>query len=349
MAYRGGMDAAARPSPRPLPVRGVNYDTGVNYEAGALSRRFWHPAAVRRDMRVIAGELGCTAVTVLGTDLDRLREAAKSALAEGLDVWVQPRLIEGTMPETLAHTARAARMAEGLRARHEGRVTLNVGCELSLFMKGVLPGTGFLWRMRGLVVYWMVMPVFNRRLNRHLRQAAAVAREHFGGPVTYSAGEWEGVDWGPFDYVGVDYYRDKANRGRYTEGLRRYQAHGKPVVITEFGCCSFRGAAERGGGGFMIVNWRQDPLTVKPGHVRDEGVQADYLESLVALYKREGVHGAFAYAFSEPRNLHTDDPRTDLDMASYGVVRIVAPETADGAEAWEPKAGFHRLAAAYAD
>lgn len=336
-------------STRPLPVRGINYDTGVNYEAGKLSREFWHPQAVARDMKVIATELGCTTVAVLGTDHERLREAAELALAEGMDVWLQPRLIEGTMSETREHVVQAARIAEDLRTRHGDRVTLNVGCELSLFMKGVLPGTHFLWRMRGLMVYWVVMPIFNRRLNRHLRQSAADARAHFGGPVTYSAGEWEGIDWSVFDYVGVDYYRDKANRGRYTDGLRALARHGKPVVITEFGCCSFRGAAAKGGGGFMIVNWRKEPHTIKPGHTRDEGEQADYLESLVALYKEERVHGAFVYAFSEPRNLHTDDPRTDLDMASYGVVRIVALETADAAETWERKLGFDRLAKSYAD
>lgn len=343
------MDMAALSPVRPLPVRGINYDTGVNYEPGKLSREFWHPAAVKRDMKVVAAELGCNAVTVLGTEHARLREAAELALAEGLEVWLQPRLIEGTMSQTREHLVQAARIAEGLRTRHGDRITLNVGCELSLFMKGVLPGRNFLWRMRGLMIYWVVMPVFNRRLNRHLRKAAAEAREHFGGPVTYSAGEWEGVDWSAFDYVGVDYYRDKANRGRYTQGLRALRRHGKPVVITEFGCCSFRGAADKGGGGFMIVNWREEPLTIKPGHTRDEGVQADYLESLVGLYKQEDVHGAFLYAFSEPRNLHTDDPRTDLDMASYGVVRIVAPETADAAETWERKVGFHRLAEAYGD
>jgi len=334
---------------RSLPVRGINYDTGVNYAANELSRAFWHASAVENDMEVIATELGCTAVAILGTKLERVEEAATLALGHHLDVWLQPRLIEGTWEESLELLGETARIAEDLRTRHHASVTLNVGCELSLFMKGILPGKDFLWRMRGLMVYWLAMPVFNRRLNAYLQTAAQTAREYFNGPITYSAGEWEGVDWEPFDYVGVDYYRDRHNRLTYVDGLRKLASHGKPVVVTEFGCCSFEGAHKKGGAGFMIVNWRGDPPTVKAGFVRDEQVQADYIEELVDLYKEEGIHGAFLYAFSEPRNIHTENPRTDLDMASYGLVKVVRGETADEPEVWNEKLAFSRLAGAYGD
>lgn len=332
-----------------LRTRGICYDTGVNYTPDALSRTFWHVEAVAADMRVIASDLGCTAVAIFGTRHERLRDAAELALAEGLDVWLQPRLIEATSSEMIDHMVEAAKLAEVLRERHPGKVTLNVGCELSLFMKGVLPGRNFMWRMRGLLVAWMAMPLFNRKLNVHLHLAATRAREHFGGPLAYSAGEWEGVDWRPFDSVGVDYYRERLNASTYVAGLRALARHGKPVIITEFGCCSFRGAARRGGGGFLIVNWLAQPPTVKRGHLRDEAEQAATIESLVRLYQEEGVDGAFVYAFSEPRNLHTDDPRTDLDMASYGIVKIVRRETADEPEEWQPKEAFVRLAALYRD
>jgi hypothetical protein len=325
-----------------LPVRGINYDTGVNYDGDALSRKFWHPKAVKRDMHVIAHELHCTAVTVLGTDIERLGQAAEYVLKEGMDAWIQPRLIEGTQEASLVHLGRAAELAEQLRRRYPGKVTLNVGCELSLFLKGILPGKNFQVRMRGLMVYWIIMPVFNRKLNKYLRKACDVARSRFKGPVTYSSGEWEGVDWEPFDYVGVDYYMETSNKLTYVSGLRGLHKHGKPVVITEFGCCSFKGADRKGGGGFMIVKWGNPP-TVKPGHERDEQVQADYIEKLAAIYKQEKVYAAFIYAFSEPRNVHTADPRTDLDMASYGVVKVMTPESKNAPEVWEPKAAFARI------
>jgi hypothetical protein len=41
--------------------RGINYDTGFA-PAGSMSRPDWDPAQVERDLRVIAGELHCTAV-----------------------------------------------------------------------------------------------------------------------------------------------------------------------------------------------------------------------------------------------------------------------------------------------
>jgi hypothetical protein len=87
----------------------------------------------------------------------------------------------------------------------------------------------------------------------------------------------------------------------------------------------------------------------KQGSFRDEQVQADYIEELVDLYKEEGIHGAFLYAFSEPRNIHTENPRTDLDMASYGLGKIVRGDTADEPEVWNEKLAFSRLAGAYGD
>jgi hypothetical protein len=321
-----------------LPVRGINYDTGVNYAPDEWSRDFWHPKAVKHDMQIIATEIGCTAVAIFGTSHERLRETAQLALEQGLDVWLQPRLIEGTQAETLEHLVETARIAEELQATHKNKVTLNVGCELSLFMKGILPGSSFLW---------MVMPIFNRILNKFLQTACVLAGKHFSGPLVYSAGEWEGIDWTPFDYVGVDYYRESSNASTYTSGLRQLKAHGKPVIITEFGCCCFKGADKKGGGGFLIVNWHKDMPTVKPGYNRHEQVQADYIRSLIEIYKDERIDGAFVYAFSEPRNVHTDDPQTDLDMASYGIVKITHRESAEKPETWEPKQAFATLTELY--
>jgi hypothetical protein len=242
----------------------------------------------------------------------------------------------------------AADIAEDLRRRGDREVVLTLGCELSLFLKGILPGRSFLWRMRSLYVAWMAMPFFDRRLNPYLDAACRTAREHFGGPLTYSAGEWEGVDWTPFDFVGVDLYRDGSNAGSYRDKLRGLAAHGKPVVITEFGCAAFTGAERKGGGAFLAIDWWQSPPVLKPGHVRDEAVQARYLGELISLYKQEAVEGAFVYAFSEPRNVHTDDPRTDLDMAGYGVVKVVQPATAEAPERWLPKLAFGVVSDAYA-
>jgi hypothetical protein len=147
-------------------------------------------------MRTIARELHCNAVSIIGTRHDRQRDAAEPALAEGLDVWLEPRLIDATWPDALAHVAVSAEISERLRGGSDRSIVLPLGCELSLFLEGILPGRSFMERMRALFITWIGMPLFGRRLNAYLRSAVAVARGRFDGRVAYAAGEWEGVDLG---------------------------------------------------------------------------------------------------------------------------------------------------------
>ena len=104
------------------------------------------------------------------------------------------------------------------------------------------------------------------RLNAFLAEAAAGARERFGGRITYASGPWEFVDWSPFDIVGVDAYRADYNAAVFREEVRAHAKHGKPVAVTEFGTCAYRDAGQRGG-----MAW-----TVPEGAVRDEGEQVRY-------------------------------------------------------------------------
>jgi hypothetical protein len=70
-------------------------------------------------------------------------------------------------------------------------------------------------------------------------------------------------------------------------------------------------------------------------------------QSAGGALSRRWHRGRLVYAFSEPRMVHTAEPRTDLDMASFGVVKVVEPATAETPERWEPKTAFRRLADAY--
>jgi hypothetical protein len=331
-----------------LSIRGINYDTGTNY-ANGLSRPIWHGPSVQRDMKVIAAELHCNAIAIFGTDIDRVAEAAKYAANEGLQIWLQPRLIEGTQKEVLQHLAEFAKLAESLRVKGAD-VTLNVGCEHSLFMQGIFPGITYGKRIPFMIIA-PIIPGFRHRLNTHLKKVSDVARTHFNGPITYSSGAWEKIDWTLFDYVGVDYYRDRQNQKHYEEGLQRLHKYGKPVIITEFGCCPFKGADKSSGAGFLAINWKSTPPTVKPNIVRDEETQARYLTEMVSIYKRNNVTGAFAFAFSEPSNPYSEKPEHDLDVASFGVVKITSnPDTyTNKLEAWEPKRGFSALAESYSN
>jgi hypothetical protein len=69
--------------------KGINYDTGFlpgNHD----SRPVFDQAVVAAEMRVIARELGCTAVRVSGSKPERISVAAQAAAAEGLEVWFAP-------------------------------------------------------------------------------------------------------------------------------------------------------------------------------------------------------------------------------------------------------------------
>lgn len=333
---------------RSLEFRGINYDAGVTFEGSYHTRPVWRLDDVQRDLEAIRGELSCNAVSIMATDHQRLAEAGELAADLGLFVWLQPRLFDVSGDEVVANLAGAADVAETLRSRCP-RVGLNVGCELTLSSRGIVPGGSFVRRGHLLPWFSWLKPLHDRRLDRLLRRLAAVGRDHFGGPLTYGAGDWESVDWELFDYVGLDTYRDGSNAGRYAEDLRRHVSRGKPVVVAEFGCCSFEGAAERGPNGFEVLDWRTGPPTVPAGVVRDEQVQADYIATSLDEFAAAGVNGAFLWGFSEPTLTHSAQQSEDLDLASSGIVKVLPPEpdARDPQEQWEPKAAFHTLAARY--
>jgi hypothetical protein len=319
--------AVSRPRGRPLALRGVNYDTDHDS---------WRADRARYDVRAIRRGLHSTAILILGSDLDRLATTATLAAREGLEVCIEARQFDQGPRQTLAFLTAVARAAEQLRREHPA-VGISVGCELTLFMQGLVPGRD--WRERaGNLGY----PGSNEHLNRFLGQARERARQVFGGWLTYSSGVWEDIDWQGFDALGIDLYRDSTNEATYAEDVRALHRHGKPVIITEFGCCTYRGADQLGGDGFDIVDWTVDPPLVKPGYVRDERVQADYLGELLDVYEAEGVHGAFVYDFVDRDSPYSPDPRHDLDMAGFTLVKALPSGE------WQPKLAFNTVARRFA-
>ena len=72
-----------------LTVRGISY---------LAARR---PDDVRRDLEVIARELHCTTVMLIGGDGERLIDAARTALELGLAVYVRPTSPSMAQPKLL--------------------------------------------------------------------------------------------------------------------------------------------------------------------------------------------------------------------------------------------------------
>jgi hypothetical protein len=333
--------------------KGINYDTGFYLDSRG-SRPEFSPDSVAREMRVIASELGCTAVRVSGGRPERLSVAAEAAAAEGLEVWFAPFPIDLPAGEAASLLADCADRAEHLR-RTGASVVLVAGCELTLFGTGFLPGATFPDRMTGLQApgpeLYAAYGALPGKLNAFLGETAEAARTRFGGPLTYASGMWEPVDWSPFDIVASDAYRDENNAATFSEEVRKLFAHGKPVAVTEFGCCPYAGAAAKGGTGWAIVEYAADPPRLDGDYTRDEGEQVRYFEELTQVFRTDGVDLAFWFTFAAyiaPRN--ADDPRLDLDLASYGVVSVLpgGPGTGYQGLGWTKRLLFDTLAKASA-
>jgi hypothetical protein len=334
--------------------KGVNYDIGTLTTRNTLSRETFDPAIVRREIEIIRTDLRCTAIRISGKDIERLAFAAEYALRQGLEVWFSPTLIDAREQETLTYITECARAAEKLREQAPNLVFV-VGLELTAFMRGLVDGNNILERLKTFMTPWrlikstIVRGSFNKNLNAFLLKATAMARECFHGQLTYASGSWEEVDWSLFDIVGVNHYRNVGNKKAYRENLRAYFLHGKPVVITEFGCCAYRGGEDKGGYGWAVVDWNKTPPQVRRGLARDETTQARYLIELLEVFEAEAVEGAFVFTFVSPCYPHHENPLYDLDMAGYGVVKTYLNHMGATYKdmPWEPKESFFKLAEYY--
>jgi hypothetical protein len=290
---------------------------------------------------VIRDDLHCTAVRLTGGDVARLDVVASIAAELGLEVWFSPFTNDLTEDELLAVLADCADRAERLRLAG-AKVVLLTGAELSMFTVGFLPGDTLEERLAVLAdpaELRAAIPAVPARLNDFLARAVAVVRSKFGGPVSYAAiPSFEGVDWTPFDFVSVDLYRSTQVADIFADAVKSLVEQGKPVVITEFGSATFRGAPDRGAhAGSIVVREGAVAVGLDGDYERDEDGQAAHIVELLDLFDEAGVDTAFVYAFA---NFHLPQ-RADLDLASYGVVRVI-----DGT-AWEPKAAFAALAERY--
>lgn len=326
---------------------GINYDTGI-FPGNRKSRPVFSAEQVEFDMNVIARDLHCAAVRITGGSPERLAVAADFAATAGLEVWFSPFPCELDEQEMLAVFEDCAGRAEALRRRSAAPVVLVVGCEVSLFGRGFLPGADAYARIRQLSEpspeLFAAYPEMIRRFNAFLAEAAHVSSARFAGPITYAAGPWEQVDWTPFSIVSVDAYRDHANAAAFDGQLNALFAAGKPVVVTEFGCCTYRGAGERGANGWAIVEGDGENQHLKGRYVRDEIEQVTYLRELLPVFESHGIDAAFWYTFASWNRPHRANPDDDLDMASFGVVKIIEEHTPTVSGCWTPKAVFHEFA-----
>jgi hypothetical protein len=320
-------------------------------------------ATAERELQIVRDDLHCNAVRLGGRDIDRLVQVAERALALGLEVWLSPALWGRPLDETLRYCISAAGRAEELRKRHPDRFVLVLGSELTLFMEGIVPGRDFAARAR---------EAFTRikagdrsvsdRLNDFLGRASTAVRGVYHGPLTYASLIWEDVNWDGFDLIGVDHYRDTRIKDRYVEMLQPLLAVGKPVVNTEFGMRTYRGAESEGTLGFGVADQLRVGLHQLPvigrfvrerlngDYVRDEAMQARELTETLTMLEAAGVDGAFVAEFVTAGATFSEKPRYDLDMNAFALVKTYrrGKGTTYPDMNWEPKQSFHAVANYYA-
>jgi hypothetical protein len=304
----------------------------------------WRPkfdeALAQRELGIIKKDLRCNAVRICGLDIDRLVVASKAALDAGLEVWLSPEMWDRSQDETLEYIAMAAERAERLRQRWPGKLVFSVGSELTLFSQGMIEGKNVFDRISRPSFGGDIMAgKQNGPLNAYLSNLSEAATS-FRGPLTYFSLPFEAVEWEPFDFVGVDHYRDARIKDAYGRMISKYNAFGKPVVVGEFGCCTFRGADLLGANGFMItfgmmegllapnqklpklfLDMAHVPPRVDGHYIRDEELQARELVDQLGVLDAAGVEGAFVHTFVVPNSPYRSDPRYDTDMANFSLVK----------------------------
>ncbi len=334
-----------------MKYRGINYDIGTKTLRGGLTRPVFDLDTVIREMAIIQSELHCNAIRISGLDTDRIVEASEVALKEGLTVWFSPALHYDNQLNTYQYILKNAIQAELLRSKYQ-KVIFVVGCELSLFTEGFLRGETAKDRMRNLFGPVSILKnmvglkrQYNKRLNSFLCRLVSEIKAIFHGELTYAAGLWEKVDWNLFDIVGVDHYRASYNKKYYLQQLQSYKVKGKPISVTEFGCCTYLGADDKGAMGWSIVNWSLPKPQLKRNFIRDENVQANYMIELLNMFEKEDILGTFVFTFCSYNYFFDEDSAYDLDMAAFGIVKSL-PENSPGYQGllpWFPKKAFYDL------
>jgi len=340
---------------------------GVSYDVGRVMGMNWRPifeaVVIQRELEIIKNDLHCNAIRICGFDIRRLSIASEMALKLELEVLFCPEIWHKSQEKTLNYILKAADAAEILNAKYPGRLIFGIGSEFTLFTQGILPGKSLMKRVRH-PMFWDNIKAgkHNEPLNFFLAKITNAVKKVFHGKLTYASLIWEKVDWNIFDIVCVDHYREERINDQYIDMLKPLFDFGKPIINSEFGCRTYKGAENSGAMGFGIINFptlglHQIPLIgrfikprIKGVHVRDENLQANAITTTLELLKNAGVDGVFVITFVTPIFPYNDNPKYDLDMSSFSLVKsytkgnkgLIYPDMP-----WDPKKSFYAVANFY--
>ncbi|GEM_PF-1552504 len=321
-------------------LKGINYNAGIEYDSSITLSNKIDIEELKKDLLLIE-KLNCNAIRMYGSHIDKLIAYSEESLKRGFCVWISPRLIDGDKQQTIKFVKEASKKAEQLRKQYKNVVFI-VGNELLLDSKAVFDAPKIFNRADFLISYinfkfsikneipqlkqtYSPVRKFLEKTDESINQFVEILRieasKNFKGQITYASLPWEKINWGAFDIVAVNLYKNQWNATTYLDELRKFKSFNKPVAITEFGTCAYKGASELGGSAYDIVDYRTK--TIKKGLIRDEDEQAKYLKELLKLYWKENIFATFIFDFKEEWKIHSNSPKKDLDLGSYGIVAVL--------------------------
>jgi len=142
-------------------------------------------------------------------------------------------------------------------------------------------------------------------------------------------------------------YRTAGNADNYKKNIGAFVGQGKPAAITEFGCGTYTGAADNAANSLWIIDWVDGrPERLNGNYDRNESEQASYMLELLKIFEAEKVDAAFTTSFASYSLPHRKDPLRDLDIGSYGIVKVYQDKFGETYPdmPWEPKESFRVLA-----
>ncbi|MDE3248559.1 MAG: hypothetical protein KGO82_07870 [Bacteroidota bacterium] len=333
-------------------IRGVTYDTGF-INNGVTTKELFDETTIAREMEIIKDHLHCNAVRITGGDADRLEKTAILAASAGLEVWYCPFTCDLDIQELQNFLLDAATRAEKIRASGASIVFLT-GSEISLTTKGFFSGDSFNDRVASLkdpLQLRTKMPSMRAAIADFFNRTIPLIRERFHGKISYASLPFESVDWSLFDIIATDgAYKTAANAAIYEQAMINFASQGKPAAITEFGCGSYERAAANAGQGIWMVEWKDGrPIQLKEPLKRDEGEQVRYMLESLETFQKANMDAVFLTCFASYHLPFREDPLLDLDMTSYGIVKVY--DDRQGLRfpdmRWDPKESFDAVASAF--
>lgn len=329
--------------------KGITYDIGTEYTLNILTRENLNEDMVRSDIDTIRNKLNCNSIRIYGKEPKLLLFSSEIALQYGLNVWISPRLIDDTMENTLNYLAGIAKEFELLRRKYlTQELVFIIGGELTIDMNCFVLGNTIQERAANLLkpLFFIknlfgINPKFQKSFNQFLKNAVSLVKKEFSGKVTYASAMWETVDWSDFDFTSMNLYKASFNKFFFNQTLKKLLSTEKPVIITEFGCCSYNGADSKGPTGYTVLDSTKTPPVFKEVCIRNEKVQADYIVDLLQTFDKEQIAGSFIFDFYAQKLTYSDNPLNDYDMASFSITKSL------GDNKWEPKESFYKIADYY--